>query len=217
MENPKKNLPKAIIIIILVVSLLYVLIQIVTIGILGPTQAAQSTVPIQDAFTKIAGNFGKSLVAAGTLLSTGGLLIASSYVTPRSGVALAENNMLPTAMGLRNKKDAPYVSILVSMIIVLIIAWSGTFSKLALISAISRFAQYIPTCLAVLIFIRRKKDTKDNFHLPFGWLIPVIAIIVSLWLLIQVKADQLIWGLGALITAIPFYFITGTHKKNKCK
>lgn len=213
MENPKKNLPKVIFLSILVVSLFYVLIQVVSIGILGPEAAAASSVPIQDAFERVAGGFGKALISAGTLLSTGGLLISSVYLTPRSGSALAENGMLPAVVAKRNRFNAPYVAIIISAIIVLAIAWSGTFSSLAMISAISRFAQYIPTCLAVLVFAKTKKEVTSSFTLPFGWFIPVLALFVSAWLLFQVSGEQLLWGLGALLVAVPFYFVTGSYKK----
>ncbi|MGT2774682.1 APC family permease [Streptococcus hyovaginalis] len=213
MENPKKNLPKVVFLSILVVSLFYVLIQIVSIGILGPEAAAASSVPIQDAFERVAGGFGKALISAGTLLSTGGLLISSVYLTPRSGSALAENGMLPAVVAKRNRFNAPYVAIIISAIIVLAIAWSGTFSSLAMISAISRFAQYIPTCLAVLVFAKTKKEVTSSFTLPFGWFIPVLALFVSAWLLFQVSGEQLLWGLGALLVAVPFYFVTGSYKK----
>lgn len=215
MKNPKKNLPRALIVTVLVVAAFYILIQTVTIGVLGQKVAASSAVPIQQAFKVFAGSFGWDLIAAGTLLSTGGLLIASSYTTPRSGVSLAENGMMPKMIARRNQYNAPWVSIIISAVVVLIIAWSGTFTQLALISAVSRFAQYIPTCLAVIIFSRTKLKSKEGFNLPLGWFIPIVAILVSLWLLFQTAWANLLWGLGALIIAIPFYFITGSFRLKK--
>ena len=100
----------------------YILLQVVSIGILGQHLSA-STAPIQEAFGKIAGNFGTSLVAAGTIISIGGICVASSFITPRSGVAMAENGIMPAIVGRRNKKNAPYVAILVSATISLLIAW----------------------------------------------------------------------------------------------
>lgn len=133
------------------------------------------------------------------------VVVASSYVTPRSGVALAENHMMPAMIAKRNKKNAPYIAILTSISI--LIAWSGQFAYLAQISAVSRFAQYIPTCLAVLIFRHSKAAVPGRFNLPLGPVIPIVA--VSGWLLLQVSAQHLILGLGALIVAVPFYFLMG--------
>ncbi len=86
--------------------------------------------------------------------------------------------------------------------------FNSTFADLALISAISRFAQYIPTIIAVLVFSKTKKSQPINFKIPLGPIIPIIALAVSLWLLIQTSIQELIWGFGALIIAIPFYFLT---------
>lgn len=215
MRDPERNLPKALIIVMLTVLAFYILIQVVCIGVLGTTTLAKSATPIQAAFGKIAGGFGSALVEAGTLLSTGGLLVASSYITPRSGVALADHGMMPPALAKVNKKDGPWVSIIVSSTIGLLIAVSGTFNYLAQISAISHFAQYIPTCLAVIVFIKTKKGVPSNFHLPLGPVIPLVAIIVSIWLLFQVTFQQIAWGLGALVVAVPFYFLMAHNKKRR--
>jgi amino acid transporter len=99
------------------------------------------------------------------------------------------------------------VAILISIGISILIAWSGQFGYLAQISAVSRFAQYIPTCLAVLVFRRTRATAADRFQLPLGPVIPVVAVAVSIWLLFQVTALQAVLGLGALIVAIPFYFL----------
>ncbi|TEU19793.1 amino acid permease [Oenococcus oeni] len=208
MDNPKKNLPKAMIIIVGAVASVYVLIQLTAIGIMGYKLAGSST-PLMDALAKVTGNFGKDLITAGSLISIGGLLVASSFITPRSGVALAENKMMPKILAKRNKKNAPYVAIIISAIVSLVIAlFNSTFADLALISAISRFAQYIPTIIAVLVFSKTKKSQPINFKIPLGPIIPIIALAVSLWLLIQTSIQELIWGFGALIIAIPFYFLT---------
>lgn len=206
MENPERNLPRAIMTSLLVVTAFYVLIQIVSVGVLGP-ELANTATPIQTAFGKFAGSFGTALVAAGTLISITGICVASSYVTPRSGVALAENKMMPQGLAKRNRRHAPYVSIIVSGALSLVIAWSGQFAYLAQISAVSRFAQYIPTCLAVLVFHRTEKQLPGHFRVPLGPVIPVLALVISGWLLTQVEVNQLLIGLGALVIAIPFYFL----------
>ncbi|WP_049166479.1 APC family permease [Lacticaseibacillus rhamnosus] len=214
MKNAKRNLPKAVATVMTVVSLFYILIQVVSTGILGNALASTDT-PIQTAFAKITGGFGNALVAAGTLLSTGGLLVASSFITPRSGVALAENHMMPQLLAKRNRVNSPYIAIIVSATITLLIAYSGTFGYLAQISAVSRFAQYIPTCLAVIVFAKTKtKDKSSTFHLPLGPVIPAVAILVSIWLLVQVQVSQLVIGLGALLVAVPFYFLTYTYRQH---
>lgn len=207
MKNPKKDLPRVLIIVILAVAAFYILVQVVCIGVLGKSLASSQT-PIQDAFGSMVGGFGKYLVAAGTLMSIGGVGFSTSFITPRFGVAMAENGMMPQFLTHKNRFGVPDYSIIISALLGLVVAMSGSFNTLVQISAVSRFAQYIPSCLAVLVFRKTMKNRKSGFKMPFGWVIPIIAISVSLWLLAQTSVSNLIWGFGALIVAVPFYFIT---------
>lgn len=126
---------------------------------------ANTTVPVQEAFGRIAGSFGVGIVASGTLVSIGALCISSSFVTPYSCLALAEKGMLPAAMTKRNRFNAPYWCIIASTVIALLIAYTGSFTFLASISVVSRFSQYIPTCLSIPVF--RKKCRMRRVRLKF--------------------------------------------------
>lgn len=168
---------------------------------------------MQEAFGRIAGSFGVGIVASGTLVSIGALCISSSFVTPYSCLALAEKGMLPAAMTKRNRFNAPYWCIIASTVIALLIAYTGSFTFLASISVVSRFSQYIPTCLSIPVFRKKMPDAPRAFKIPFGPVIPVIAVLTSLWLLAQAKPQQLIMGLGAAVIAVPFYYFVYKNKK----
>lgn len=206
MENPKKTLPLAILFAMFFVSILYFLIQMVSIGTLG-NALADSVTPLADAISIFLGPMGKTMVALGTLISIGGINIASSFLTPRNGVALAEDGLLPHVIVKKSRWGTPYVAILCSVAIALPIALSGSFTQLAAISVISRFTQYIPTCLSVIVFRRKRPDLTSTFRVPFGYTIPILATLVSFWLLFHADIEKLLIGLGAMILAIPLYFI----------
>ncbi|MBS9337946.1 APC family permease [Fructobacillus parabroussonetiae] len=212
MENVQKNLPKALLISLGTVVVVYILVMVTSIGVLGG-RLASSTVPLKDTMQAVAGNFGANLISFGTIVSIGGICLASSFVSPRSGLALAENKMMPKYLTKKNKKNAPYAAIITSSTISMIVACSGSFAVLAQISAVSRFAQFIPTIIAVLVFRKTMKQDQGAFRLPGGPVIPVLALLASLWLLSHVSLTNLLWGLGALVIAVPFYFMTGSHKK----
>lgn len=213
MENPKKNLPRAIIVTMIIVSVLYMLILGISIGIMG-TDLAHTKAPIQDAFGMILGPAGAYFVLAGTLLSMGGINMAESFLGPRVCTSLAEDGMLPAALAKRTAWNTPYVASIVTAVFSILLAWSGSFTTLAAISAVSRFTQYLPTCIAVIIFRKKWSDKERPYTIPFGLTIPIIAIVVSLWMLAQAQISQLIWGFGGCIVVLPFYFIY-LNKKHK--
>ena len=209
MDNPEKNIPKALILVMIFVSVIYVLVMAISTGVLGGALAA-SDAPVADAAGVMFGGFGKAFILAGTIVSVGGINMAASFHTPRSGVALAEQGLLPAFVAKKNKHGAPAVAIIISVVLSLILAVTGSFSFLLQISVISRFLQYIPTCIAVLVFRKKYADRESSFRIPFGPVVPILATAVSIWLLYHAAiADptKILIGFGGLVIGIPMYFI----------
>ncbi|MCI6607183.1 MAG: amino acid permease [Mitsuokella jalaludinii] len=175
-----------------------------------PHEKLGSTLPVRDTFDRLliaAARRRGLLVTAGTLVSIGGINLASSFLTPRVIVAIADDHMLPPVFSRYNRFHTPYVAILFATIVGILIALSGSFTTLAAISVVSRFAQYVPTCLAILVLRRRDPEHPSTLPVPFGPVIPVIAVLVSLWLLVQADLHKILFGLGGLLIAVPFYFL----------
>ena len=212
MEKPERNVPKAIILVLTLVSIVYILIQAICIGIMGDALVSSKT-PVADAAFVFMGPLAKAIVTAGTLISIGGINVASSFLAPRSGVAMADDGLIPKVVSKRNKKDAPYVAIIVTVVFAVVLSWTGSFEKLAAISVVSRFAQYLPTCLAVLVFRSKRPDMARTFRVPLGPVIPVLAVVVSIWLITQSSLEKVFWGLGGLVVGAVLYYIMNRNGK----
>lgn len=210
MINPQKNLPKAIVVVMLIVSAVYIAILLICMKVLGPSLAV-SKAPVAEAAGVLLGSGGKSFIMTGILVSIIGINMAGSYTSTKSGVALAETGLVPEFFLKTNSKGVHYNAVLASMIGTMILAMSGSFVVLASIGVIVRFIQYIPTCAAVLIFRKRDKENgikHDGFTIPFGPIIPVIALVVSTLLLIKAgiaNPEKIVYGLGGLVVVAPFY------------
>ena len=214
MEKPERNVPKAIILVLTLVSIVYILIQAICIGIMGDALVTSKT-PVADAAFVFMGPLAKAIVTAGTLISIGGINVASSFLAPRSGVAMADDGLIPKVVSKRNKKDAPYVAIIVTVVFAVVLSWTGSFEKLAAISVVSRFAQYLPTCLAVLVFRSKRPDMARTFRVPLGPVIPVLAVVVSIWLITQSSLEKVFWGLGGLVVGAVLYYIMNRNEKQE--
>lgn len=206
MEDPRRNLPRALLLVMGSCSIVYCAVQTIAVGTLGPA-LAKSTAPVADAAAVFLGPSGRWLVTLGALVSIGGINVAASFITPRTGVALAEDGLVPRKLAELNRFGSPHVSILVTVLLAIPVALSGSFLQLAAISMVSRFAQYLPTCLAVLVLRRRRPELPRGFRIPFGPVIPLAASGICLWLLGKATRPQLLWGLGALILGVPIYYL----------
>jgi amino acid transporter len=206
MGDPRRTLPLALIVSMVFCAAVYFMVQAIAVGTLGPA-LAKSVAPVADSASVFMGSGGRWLVTLGAMISIFGINVVSSFVAPRAGVALAEDHIVPARLAELNRKGAPWGACLVVVAIAIPLALSGSFVQLAAISVVSRFAQYLPTCLAVPVLRARRKDLPVGFQVPFGAVIPIVAAVVSIWLLTKASSVQLLWGLGALVVGVPLYFL----------
>lgn len=208
MKNPKKNMPAAVMVVIAFCSLLYFLVQLIAIGLLGDA-LAQSVAPLADAGQLLMGNSGKWFVTIAMLISIGGINLTASFITPRSGVALAEDGLIPRWIAEKGRFGTPVWAILLTIGLTGFLALSGSFAQLIVTSVVSRFAQYFTTCIAAYVLHRRRGNLEGAFKRTLFKIIPAFALAGLSWLLLQASPIQVIGGLGALILAIPFYWMQG--------
>ena len=212
-KDPKKDLPRGLILTMIIVTIIYMLVVGISIGILGPDLAVDKA-PIQTAFGRAVGPVGAYFILLGTLFSMGGINLAESFIAPRACTSLAEDGMLPAFLNRRTSWGTPWASSVVVAILSILLAWSGSFTTLAAISAVSRFTQYLPTVLSVIVFRRKWKDRERTYKIPGGIFVPVVAFLTSLWMLSNAKPMQLVWGLGGILVIAPYYLV---YKKKKAE
>lgn len=206
MENPKKNLPRAIVGAIGFCSIFYLLIMIVSIGTLGE-KLGTTSVPIASATAAMIGNAGFMFITLGSLISIGGITIALSFIAPHSAQALAENEYLPAIFKKKSKHDTPGYAIALTTLIVIALATYGDFIFLAGLTVVARLVEYIPTALSTIV-LRRKKDAPPaEYKMPLGYAIPIFALCVATWLLFQASWEKLGFGALGLGIGVIFYLV----------
>lgn len=215
MRNPEKNVPRAILGSISIVSILYMLIIGGTIAMLG-SGIMNTDAPVQDAFMKMIGPAGAWMVSIGALISITGLNMGESIMVPRYGAAIAEEGLLPANFAKQNKNGAPVVTIVISGAIAVILLLSGSFESLATLSVVFRFFQYIPTALAVMKLRKDEPNANVVFRVPFGPVIPWLAVGVSLLMIWGDDPMHFVRGaIGIVIASSVYYMMHGHKKKTK--
>ncbi len=212
MQNPKKNLPWAVMIVISFCSMLYFLIQLIAIGLLGD-HLASSLTPIADAAQILLGDSGKWIVTLTMLISIGGINIYASFITPRSGLALAEDGMIPRWIAERGRFGTPVWAIWLTVGMTGILAIFCDFTQLAIMTVVARFIQYISTCLAVSVLYRRLPVKPTRIKQGLMIIIPVISLMGMGWILWQTTFIQILSGSGVLIAGLPLYWLKRTREK----
>jgi amino acid transporter len=208
--DPKRHVPRALILSLVIIATLYCLVQVVAVSVL-PTLASEER-PIAAVASILMGNFGGNLVAFGALVSTFGYFSGSILGVPRLTFALAEKKQLPSFFAaIHPKFQTPHVSILFYSILTFLLAVFSDFITLAAVSVVSRLIYYITTSSAVLAF-RRK--SKAPFTIPFGPIIPVIGIAVALFLFRYPKPEEVYFTAGGIAVGTLLYFLVKRRDSN---
>lgn len=198
-REAKRNMPRALLIAILVVAVLYILIQIVCVGTLPGLQ--NSTKPLADAGTQFLGTAGGAIISAGAIISITGnlniLLLSGSRVT----FAMAEQKQLPAFIGTVHRSFfTPYVSILLTAGLMLFLTLKSSFVTALTISTIARLITYGATCISLPVFRHRKETPAPAFRLPGGTIVAVLSVALIVWLLVHATLAEAIasaWAAGA--------------------
>ncbi|MGT2933354.1 APC family permease [Streptococcus catagoni] len=216
MRKPEKNVPRAILSSITIVSVLYMLIIGGTIAMLGGS-IMNSNAPVQDAFVKMIGPAGAWMVSIGALISITGLNMGESIMVPRFGAAIADEGLLPAKIAEQNKNGAPIVAIAIASSIAIVLLLTGSFETLATLSVVFRFFQYIPTALAVIKMRKLEPNTEVTFRVPFGPVIPIVAVIISLLMIVGDNPMNLFYGLVGVAIASTIYYVMHGRKGHVSK
>ena len=208
-RDPRRAVPFALVMTIVIVTLLMTLVQVVALGTF-PGLAASKT-PLADASLLFMGASGAILLTIGAVFSTTGNNMGQALSGSRNLYALAEQGDLPHAFAwIHPRFRTPVNAIIFTSAIALVLAVSGRYSDLALVSAISRLLVYVGTCAAMLR-LRSPQFASSvvpaTFVVPFGPLIPSAAIVIALAILAGARREQLVAGAIALAVGAILYAI----------
>ena len=198
--DPRRHVPFALIATIVSVTIVMTLAQIVAQGVL-PNLAAHAT-PIADAAALMLGAGGALLVGVGSVISMTGNNAGQVLTGSRMLFALAEHGELPAFFGrIHARFRTPALAIVFTSAVALALALSGSFAKLAVVSALARLVTYTGACAATLrlrspAFAASVKPA--TFTAPLGSAVPIVAIAVSAAVVAGATREQLVGGLAAL-------------------
>jgi amino acid transporter len=207
-KNPRRDLPFALLIGILVIAAIYVLVQLGAMSALP--DLSQSDRPIASAATEIIGPIGGMIVTIGALLSMAGTNSGTMLEGSRMLFALSLDRRLGPLSYVHPVFRTPTVAIAIHTLAALAFALTGSFAKLALLSAVARLATYLATCLAV----PRLRKLNEGFRTP-GLIVPILGTLVGLAFIASLNKDKLIAAAIALAVGAVIYFVsrpkTSTH------
>jgi len=214
-KNPAQTVPRAIFITLLLVTAIYMGVQIVALGVLGDALAANATSPLAATARQMLGATGETLVLIATAISTLGYVAGDMLAAPRGIYALGRDGLLPKVTGaIHQKFRTPHVAIVIHAVLCAGFAVSGSFNALIVLATLAALIVYFICCLATIQLRRRdiRAEGAIPFNVPGGSVIPVIAAIIVVWLMTSSTRQEFI-AMGAMLAVETIiYFVMRSRR-----
>src|SRR5690349_7088300 len=241
-QNPKRNLPLALVLGTALVTLLYVLANVgylnmlpmagdangataIARGISNATQDRVATAALEVMF----GSAGATIMAIAILISTfgcnNGLILAGARVY----YAMARDGLFFRAAGTLNARRVPAAALIVQSIWTAILCLTGSYGQLLNYVIFAALVFYALTTIGLFILRAKRPDAERPYRavgypvLPALYIALTTAVMILILLSPSTRQDAFL-GLAIVVLGIPVYFVwrsssatrrdseTGTHR-----
>jgi basic amino acid/polyamine antiporter, APA family len=191
-KNPARTVPRAIYLALAITTVLYLLIQCVAQGSLGPRLADETSAPLAAAAATFLGHSGRLLLLAGATISSFGFIASDILSSPRILFALGRDGILPRSLThVHPRYRTPDVAIIVYAALAFLFSLTSSFEALAVMANVAALLLYLVCCAAAFVLMRRDVRTETPpFNFPGARIVPLISIVLIIWILAQATSRE---------------------------
>jgi amino acid transporter len=208
-KNPQRNLPIAIMGGFLIGTIIYLLLQIVFIGALPPSQLVHGFANISDAnilagpFAGLAGLIGLGWLALilriDAFISPFGTGLIYQTSTSRVGYGLGRNRYFPPIFTWTDKRGVPWFSLICSFLagLLFLLPFKGWHSLVGLITG-ATVLMYAGAPISLAAFRKQVPEANRPYRMPGATVVAPMAFIAASFI-IYWSGFQIIWKLGVAL------------------
>lgn len=207
-KNPQKDLPKGIVISLIICTLLYIIVSAILTGVVPYLEYKNTAAPVAFALQQIGINWGSALVSVGAICGITSVLLVMMFGQTRIFFAMSRDGLLPKAFGaVHHKFKTPVKSTILVGVITMIIAGFVPIGDLAELTNIGTLAAFIIVSLGIVVLRYRRPDIKRGFKCPFVPVTPFISVIFCAVLIFMLPMVTKIRFVVWFILGIIVYFL----------
>ena len=219
-KKPEKDLPKAIILSLVVVTVIYVLVSLSILGLVSTQEVSRSQSPLVDAAKSSSGI--ASALGAIALFSTANTALVSLVVTSRMLYGMAHKESLPSVFSkILPHRKTPWVAALAILAVSLVLLPLKNIQTIASISSFTTLIAFISVHVALLRLRLTQRNLKRPFKVPFSIkeiaVLPVLGILSCFALLTQFDAKIYFSGSGLFLILIALFYLGKLGAKRQGK
>ncbi len=213
-KDPSRNLPRALIASVAVVTIIYLGVMVVISGALTFEQSMNTYTPLVDVAVMMGGDFGKVMIVIAGLLATISTANAAIMSSSRFPFAMSRDNLIPRwFIAIHEKYDTPHNAIMATGIFMILLLFFFNVEQLARLGGTFNILMFVLINSSVIILRKRSLDEyKPSFRDPFFPYTQIIGIIFSLALLPTMGLLPLIFSMSIILAGMWWYKYYGKGK-----
>jgi len=213
-QNPKRNLPLAIIAALIIVTSLYILTALTAIGVQAPSAFEGQEAGLATILQNLTGSNWPALVLAlGAVISVFSVTLVVLYGQTRILFAMSRDGLIPELFHRVNPRTlSPVANTIVVALFVGAIAAFVPDAILWDLTSLGTLTAFIVVSAGVMILRRTRPDMPRGFRVPFGPVLPILSIVFASYLIWNLNPRTFeLFGVWVFFAAI-FYFLYSVKK-----
>ena len=212
-KNPKRNIPLGMFSSFIIITILYVLTVFVTVGVLGKnlilSDGTPSLTPISDSALLILGKPGMIILSIAALFAFISTANAGIMSASRSPMAMSRDAMLPPIFSKISKRfKTPVFSILMTSLFMITVILFLNLEFLVKTASTLMILLFIWVNISVIIMRESKLiNYKPSFKSPFYPWIQIFAVVVYVFLIIEMGTIPILLTLSFILLSLFWYLI----------
>ncbi|HCL4576164.1 amino acid permease [Clostridium botulinum] len=219
LKNPKKDLPRSIIIGLGTTIVVYVLINLALINIMPMGAIITSEKPASDVAVVLLGSTGAKIISAGILISIFGALNGYLMTGVRIPLAMSQDRSIPFSKyfsKVHEKSGTPVNAFIFETVLACLYVLSGSFNVLTDLVMFILWLFFTMAVAGIFVLRTKFKHLDRSYKVPLYPLVPLIGIIGSGYIIISTLITNTFYalcGIGITLLGLPVY--SYIKKKNK--
>ncbi|HEY0196727.1 MAG TPA: APC family permease [Methanobacterium sp.] len=212
-HEPDRNIPKAIILAMIISTALYIVVSFSSVSILGWEALANTQAPFSQLAFSVLGPNGSFLLTVIALFATSNTVLLLLLAGSRIVYGMAEFHSLPSVLErVHPQTRTPWIAIVVVGLAAVVFLFLGNLEFLASATNYTLFLSFIFINASVLILRYKSPELKRVFRIPLNIknmpVTSVIGLITCIILLLQLNFDAIALGIALTVVGIILAFIS---------
>jgi len=221
-KRPKKTLPRAIILSILITAVIYILVSLSAVRILNWEELSQSSAPLADLAARGLGLGGGITLSAIALFATASTVLITLVAGARILYGMAQNGSLPSILGkIHSRTGTPWIAVIGIFVTSIAFAFVGDIVIIANIVVFAVVITFAMVNLSVILLRYVQPDVERPFRVPLNIgkfpILPLFGFVVTVYMAIQFELEIILVGFGIIGAGCIFYLLYNKGKANQAR